>query len=201
MKARFFLVLAASLTACSGAAELELFAPGPSSDAKTIPAGNDSSIQPQPVADAAADHEPEPDSGGALKPDAGTWKSPGVFCGEAKGSATYCQAHSETCCATLDLGLEFQFECQAASASSCKSGRSLKCDDRSDCPGSQVCCATYEVGFGYESSECRTSCTSPGGDAGSSIRLCDLRAPEDECKSIGQKCRPSESLEGFGLCE
>ncbi len=197
MKARFFLVLSVSVgsvtAACGGASEGDLFAGSSATDAGSTPRdATPPSTVPLPDANAPDDASTKPDSGGE-------WKSPGIFCGvDEKRTSVYCPVDGQLCCATLDRTLSFQFACEPATTNACPAGRPLRCDDRTDCPTNQVCCATFEEGFGYRSAECRSVCK---GGAVTVVRLCDAAAPVDECREIGKKCRPSESLKSFGFCD
>ncbi len=205
----------ATIAACRGAAETDLFdrpvveqapaepEPAPEADDPAEPPGDDAGTVKVEAgsADAATGPIVAKDAGAAYDagtPDAGpVWKSPGVFCGTGpNGKRSYCATGTQLCCATLDERIEFQFACVAASPNACSGGKPLRCDDRSDCLAGQVCCATFQQGAGYRSSRCQSSCT-----GASSVRLCDLGAPIDECTAAGKTCTPSQNLDGFGYCD
>jgi hypothetical protein len=79
-------------------------------------------------------------------------------------------------------------------------GLAIHCDDRTDCPGSQVCCGAFDKNSGYRQVECANDCNStPPGTSG--VRLCDPSAPTDECAAIGGSCQPSGSLPGYHVCK
>jgi hypothetical protein len=210
--------LAIVAVACSGAPDTDLFEGPAASQNGTEPSPGAGQTPTSPADGSSSDASLGPDGSsssnandaGAGKQDSGAsdagaadagWKSPGVFCGaSASGASTYCTVATKLCCATLDQNYDMHFACVASGANACKTGRPLRCDDRSDCPGSQVCCATFEQGFGYRSSACQPSCTPPGTGL-SSVRLCDRHAPVDECIAIGRTCGPSQSLDGFSYCQ
>jgi len=141
--------------------------------------------------------------GGKPAVDAGPpWKSPGVTCGvTGSGAKAYCTGN-KLCCVTLDENVEWEFACvSASSASACQDGRKMRCDDRTDCPQGQVCCATFEQGFGYRSSQCQASCASTPPPGTSFVRFCDPKAPVDECVALGKACKASQSLDGYSYCQ
>jgi hypothetical protein len=76
----------------------------------------------------------------------------------------------------------------------------LKCNDETDCPGGQVCCAQFDQQSGYKSAQCQTSCS--GSSNGTvAVKLCDPDAPTDQCLSTGKTCQPSSSLSGYSICK
>jgi len=81
----------------------------------------------------------------------------------------------------------------------CNPGVPIHCDDKTDCPGSQVCCGLFDQVKGYQSVECRNSCPAPSGTS-SSVRMCDPNAAVDECQAINKSCQQSGSLTGFYRC-
>jgi hypothetical protein len=80
-------------------------------------------------------------------------------------------------------------------------GLSIPCDDKTDCPGGQVCCGSFDQNTGYKSVSCQSSC-GPGPIPGTTgVRLCDPSNPIDECASIGASCQASGSLHGYYVCK
>ena len=132
------------------------------------------------------------DSGG------GGYKSPGIYCGDdAADDAVYCTG-TNFCCAR-GFGETRSFTCTAPGVAACAGGLNIKCDDRTDCPSGQLCCATFDNNIGYRDVQCKATCTaSPGTTA---VRFCDPNAPTDECTSEGKACTPSGSLDGFSYCK
>jgi len=71
------------------------------------------------------------------------------------GNGMQCTTPAEVCCVTgTGLG-SADAGCQAA-ASPCAGG-SLKCDEKADCTGGDICCAGFGGGTG--GSECKTACS------------------------------------------
>jgi hypothetical protein len=95
-------------------------------------------------------------------------------------------------------GDKITFKCDAANPFvSCAGGRTITCDDRTDCPSGHVCCGSLSD-TGYTEVSCKAKCESqPGLQA---VRFCDPSAPKDECADIQKKCQSSGSLPGFYVC-
>ena len=123
---------------------------------------------------------------------------PGIYCGADNNSqAVFCSTKSQECCGTKSLGdPNVSYAC-VANGGSC-SGIPIHCDDRTDCPSTQVCCGAFDQMAGYLSVECKNACNSTGSTAG--VRMCDPNAATDECASIGKTCSQSGSLTGFYRC-
>ena len=95
-----------------------------------------------------------------------------------------------------------KLECKAGNpTTNCVAGASFKCDDRTDCTGTQVCCAQFDQFTGYRSSQCQNSCNSSPIPGSSAVRFCDVNNPVDECTSIGKTCSQSGSVDGLYVCK
>jgi hypothetical protein len=93
------------------------------------------------------------------------------------------------------------FECAGTGIAACAGGLAVRCDDRSDCPGGQVCCGSFDQNFGYKSVQCQTSCNGSPNPNVTTVRFCDPYAPADECAEIGKTCTASQGLSGFSICK
>ena len=127
--------------------------------------------------------------------------SPGIFCGEdGAGNGKYCPT-AGFCCARRNDG-NLSFECLNGNPlGQCIGGSAVRCDDRSDCPGTQVCCGSFDQNLGYRGIQCASNCNSSPIPGFQAVRFCDANAPTDECASIGKTCTPSGSLDGFSVCK
>lgn len=206
-------VLGLAANACGGSSQTELFGPEGASTSATEPAPSTSGGSTPPSSSGGASSSSSSSSsggsssssggsssGGSSSGDAGPpkWKSPGIFCGTNDAGDVYCPTATDLCCAHPRRDGD-QFQCVASGATSCATGVSIHCDDRTDCPSGQVCCATFDPNFGYRSVQCQTQCTTNIPNT-TSVRFCDPNAPVDECAAIGRTCTPSGSLDGFSYC-
>ncbi|MBX3217682.1 MAG: hypothetical protein KF850_36960 [Labilithrix sp.] len=223
MKLRLLFGSAASflaLAACSGAESSDLFAPPDSSQLGTDPSGSNgdsSGDPPAPSSSGGGDTGSSGSSGtsgssgssgtssggsssGGTK-DAGLDAPPPppsgkVYCGITT-PGTSCQAGTEVCCGSWSGG-KLSFACEATGLLSCVGGRSIECDDQTDCPAGQICCGSLSNNSGYTSVTCRSSCNDmPGFRA---VRFCDPKAAVDECAASGRTCGASQSLPGYSVC-
>jgi hypothetical protein len=207
--------LALAAIACGGSSQTELFGPEGASTSATEPprsSGNAASGGATPPSSSGGSSSSSGgsssssssssggSSGGSSSGDAGPpqWKSPGILCGANEAGDVYCPTTTDLCCAHNHRDGD-EFQCVAGGATSCATGISIRCDDRTDCPSGQVCCATFDPNFGYRSVQCQTQCTTNIPNA-TSVRFCDPNAPVDECAAIGKDCTPSGSLDGFSYC-
>lgn len=101
------------------------------------------------------------------------------------------------CCVDGKFG-EVQYKCEDLGFINCVADRTIQCDDRSDCPGNQVCCGRFDE-EGYTGVSCRADCNDiPGVQA---VRFCSPTAAPDECAEIGKTCQKSQSLPGYYVCK
>lgn len=110
------------------------------------------------------------------------WVSAGIACGAATctvGSSFCCDRGGSASCATTGGLL------------ACVGGTPVRCDDKTDCPTGQVCCASQDA-LGFATVQCQSQCKAPA------TRLCDPDAPSDECAAIGKTCSTSGS--GYPSC-
>ena len=99
-------------------------------------------------------------------------------------------------------GGNFSFECLSGNAvGQCIAGTTIRCDDKSDCPGTQVCCGSFDSNLGYRGIQCAANCNASPIPGLQPVRFCDANAPVDECASIGKACTASGSLDGFHVCK
>ena len=124
-----------------------------------------------------------------------------MFCGaDPGGGSVYCTPSSSFCCARQNN--DPAFEClNGGTFGQCVGGLTIKCDDRTDCPGSQVCCGTFDQATGYRNVQCQPDCNGSPIPGQSTVRFCAANAPTDECAAIGKACLPSGSLPGFHICK
>lgn len=223
MRARGWIVCtfasASVVLACTGATETELFsAPtdavsgtepsptgagvgsddGTNAASSTSSGGSSSGASGSSTSSSSSSSSTSSSSSGSSgAPDAGPppWKSAGITCGDET-----CTASSEFCCARPgDFGTDFQ--CRATGSGGCQRGALFRCDDRTDCPLNQVCCAAFDNdNGGYRFSTCTPTCTAASVQNFTAVRLCDMNAPVDECQAIGKTCQPSQSVEGYAYC-
>ena len=115
---------------------------------------------------------------------------PGIVCGSA-----LCTAGVQYCCDGRTSSSD-TFTCDALPLELCYVA-SLACDDQTDCPTGQFCCArpSQLSEFVQWTATCETSCS--GGTTGDGTtpgeRLCNPSAAVDECASIPGKsatCKP-----------
>ncbi len=77
----------------------------------------------------------------------------------------------------------------------------FRCDDRTDCPGGQVCCAAFDSSAGYRGSQCAVGGCGPSPIPGTTtVQLCDPHNPVSECEA-GKTCTASGSLPGYHYCK
>ncbi len=103
------------------------------------------------------------------------------------------------CCASFNtLGGEPKYECKPSGNLACLGQSKMGCDDKTDCPSNNVCCATLEQTTGLGKSECKTQCKgSTGLLAGV---LCDPNASPKQCEA-GLSCLPSQAFPGYFICK
>jgi hypothetical protein len=108
------------------------------------------------------------DGGTDAAPEGGPVSTPNkVQCG-----ASSCTTPADYCCQTTnDAG------CQPA-ASNCNAGAKLACDEKADCPGTEICCASAGGGAGI-STQCKNDC------GGGNVQVCKTNA---ECKTDAGTC-------------
>jgi len=134
-----------------------------------------------------------PSDGATDSPGDATPSSPGtISCG-----GVVCAAQTTACCrtecgtgASVCVAPSSTFSCP----SSCQAYRG--CDDAQDCPGAQVCCATYNSGAGFEYSTCMalSDCKAMGRH----LVFCDPAAPSP-CPP-GIACVPSDAEDATATC-
>ena len=220
--------LLTALVACTGASESELFSTPDSTQLGNQPAAPGDGSDEEPGADGTGSSSSGSSSSGSSSggssssgsssggsssggsssggstsggvKDAGGPPATGgsIHCGTSAPGATACSAGAEVCCGTWTKPNKVQFACEPAGPLACAGGRTIACDDRTDCPAGQVCCGTLEEYSGYTSVQCKTTCTSPPGTR--AVRFCDPDAPIDECAQLGKYCGPSQSLPGYNVC-
>jgi hypothetical protein len=125
-------------------------------------------------------------------------RDPGIYCGQKGGADVHCPAGTGACCAGNGGNGNGNggphYRCTRVGAAC--SGPSIECDDQADCNGA-ICCATL-VDNTYDSARCAATCKD--GPRTTTVRLCDPKAPVDECAALGLKCRASTLLPGFYRC-
>lgn len=128
-------------------------------------------------ADAADGGNADADGGGtdaSVDGDAGVANDAATDAGTIACGATTCAATTQVCCIALD-GTE---TCAASGgAAPCGAAIERACDDRTDCPSGQICCAT--LGALYVGSTCAATC------AGAARQLCKSTS---ECANAMQTC-------------
>ena len=219
MRAALGLAIAASvasLAGCGGGSS-DLFGddPGTALEAGALDAtsparldaggtpGFDAGVAPRD--DAGTDAGPRHDDA-ATEPDARVppddagpvSRDPGIYCGQKGGADVYCPVGTGACCAAPGNGGNGnggpRYRCTRSGAAC--TGPSIECDDQADCNG-DICCATL-VDNAYDGARCAATCKD--GPHTTTVRLCDPKAPVDECVAIGLRCRASALLPGFYRC-
>lgn len=209
------LLPAAALAACGSSNAADLFGGG-GNGATVVDAAAEATSNGNPETPGSdggstpGDAGKKKDAGGGPNNDAGspndagdtpetsTSNDPGIFCGEADGSRSYCNVSSEYCC-IRDVG-GLTFDCNAKGAQ-CIGGLTVPCTDQVDCNG-KICCATYStVGSGgYQKVECKSTCGANTATT-TEYRLCDPNAAVDECQAVGATCQESTAIPGWFLCK
>jgi hypothetical protein len=218
MSARFlfctFALGIGAVTACSGATDTGLFAPGDDSSSTGTDSGStgtdsssgnqdsggmtpDTGTMPLPDAstppvDASEPHDTAPPPVDSAPPD------PGVMCADAPNGS--CTVPAESCCVE-GLGTTTQPVGTCMQAGECFQGVEVPCDNAAECdeidPGQgEVCCGTVDG----NSIVSQVQCSAPGDCADSSnIILCDPN--ESTSCPTGTTCRQStRTLPGYYLC-
>jgi hypothetical protein len=201
------------LVACGGATQSDLFGGSSSADSGAALDGNSNGI-----VDSGSGHDASsgddagtnrdsgvipvdaggpPDTGGPPPPppppDAGG--DPGIYCGRELSNDVYCPVNQQECCVTGQGSSAIVFKCEAVGAATCV-GVPARCDDTADCPGTKVCCGTFDAQQQqYQDVTCRSSCTATG-----LRRFCDQALQPSDCPQ-GQTCGPSQLLIGYHVCQ
>lgn len=188
--ALFVWSVGAAVTACGGSTDDAAITNGATDDASASSSSSSSSS-----GGASSSSSGGPTDGGAT--DAGTKTDGGSSSGAtpnavACGTAT-CTTPAQKCCTTFQQGAGIQQTCIAAAAD-CQ-GANAACDDVTDCPQGQVCCAGgggggSGAGFG---AKCATDC-------GQGIQMCKAA---NECIGDGGPCTEYSCLGGnkVSLCK
>lgn len=201
--------LVASVGACSGPSDSELFARTGISSTPSDPttSGSASATPPAttpPAATPSATATGEPGTPPSASPAAPPtppvpppWKSPGIACSKNEaGVAQYCEAPAEVCCLTLENHTNVKAACKTDQACD---GLDVQCDDETDCPNGQLCCGIL-ARDGSRGVLCKPSCTTNQPDR-LAFRMCDPLAPIDPCKAIGKTCKRGDGFSGYYVCE
>jgi hypothetical protein len=179
-----------------------LDASSPGADAGGVP-GRDAGASPL---DGAATDAGAPRDDAAAAPDAPVApvdagpirRDPGIYCGQKGGADVHGPVATGACCAgnagNGNGNGGPRYRCTRVGAAC--NGPSIECDDQADCNGA-ICCATL-VDNTYDSARCAATCKD--GPRTTTVRLCDPKAPVDECAALGLQCRASTLLPGFYRC-
>lgn len=120
-----------------------------------------------------------------------------VFCGrEAVGNLEkdrICEHPPEECCGTYQ-GPKVNLAC--VTDNTC-TGVPIDCHVSSDCPNGQACCGAM-VGAQWGEIRCRAQCNNSGGVT--RVTMCDPELLLIQCP-LGQTCKPSAGIDGFGYCD
>jgi hypothetical protein len=160
------------------------------------------------AADVAIEHEPSGDGGGArdaqvadrrvaddanAAPDAlgGGAGDGGPTPGSIQCASTPCSLASNVCCTCPNCFPPFPTFC-SPSFPGCVTGTALKCDDRTDCNGADVCCGVFQSGA-FAGTSCQLSCATDAAATG--VQFCNVDA---ECAK--GTCQPLTSVPGFTGC-
>ena len=206
------------VTACSGAENTGLFAPGddtsnggtdsggtvdsasptPDSGGGTMDAG----MMQQPDTSVPQDAAPPPHDSAPPPVDSAPPPDPGVACSDAVGG--YCSVPDESCC-ILGIGTSTMPVGTCTQSGQCFDGVEVPCDNARECneidPGqNEVCCGTTTARNGVAEVS-SVACTDPADCTtdNSGVILCD---PNDATACpTGTTCKKStETLPGYYLC-
>jgi hypothetical protein len=128
---------------------------------------------------------------------------------DSSDNPKYCGA-AEVCCAQRPQGDSIfnVFDCRSAGKCPVNSRiAEFACDDKRDCTGAQICCATYQIlqanGAGaYIKSACTdvSQCNKSLADV-HLFQFCEEANPiANECPP-GKLCNPSSNVPGYGVCQ
>jgi hypothetical protein len=204
----------AFVAACGGSSPLDLFSgPGSqgSSSSSSGSSGSSGNTPPPMMTDAG----PKPVDAGMppVVVDAAPPADPDqnrVGCNvDSSDNPKYCGA-AEVCCAQRPQNSSMfdVFECRTAGtcATNLRTAE-FACDDKRDCTGARICCATYQIlqasGAGvYIKSACTEASQCNKRVANNIfVQFCEEANPvANECPS-GLTCKTSDNVAGYGFCE
>lgn len=159
-----FIVGAGAILACGGSTEDPAAVPSGSSTSTsggsttsstsggstTSSGGGSSTSSSGGVTDGSATTDGSTNTDGGTSSGASSGTPNSVTCGTAT-----CNTTTQKCCSTFQQGMGIVQSC-VAKAADCQGGEQ-SCDDKTDCPAGQICCAGGGPGGGFGAS-CQTTC-------------------------------------------
>lgn len=161
------LVAFGSLTACGG------------DDTTTVPDASTDTSNPPNDSGGGNDVSNPPNDGSVT--DAPVTGDGGTTPGTVQCGTNTCNVPAQVCCVRFQLdggadgGAGVTRNCTAPNA--CQNGATTECDEKADCPGSEVCC--LQLGSGSITGKCQQGCGIQG------IQLCKTTT---ECTNDGGVC-------------
>lgn len=197
---------AASLVACGGATESDLFgAPdgasgNDASTTKDASSGNDGGTNPDDAtvtidATPIADATPITDAISVV--DAGP-TDPGTLC--FTPSQTYCKNESELCCIKQQASA-----CIASNTANTCTTTKMFCDNSDSCKQGEMCCGSIFFNGQqnvYGEIKCSSSCNVSSQQIPGQRRFCNpAHTSPDDCAVHGLACKQSGILPGYYICQ
>jgi hypothetical protein len=132
-----------------------------------------------------------------------------TLCDRGTAGPLYCNT-GQVCCAQRPVNVSIfdKYTCKAPGNCTGSLQAEFSCDDRNDCSGTQICCATFlSLAAGGAGAYTKSACSEPAQCVGdpfkntTALQFCDLtRTIPGDCP-VGKICKVSTNVLGYGFCE